>query len=60
MESKKIKEKKLIDTGNRMEVVRCRGGSMGEINEGGKKVQTSSYKINKKSWVCKVQHGDKN
>ena len=60
VESKKRKEKKLIDTGNRMEVVRYRGGSRGEIDGGGEKVQTSSYKVNKKSWVCKVQHGDKN
>ena len=30
---------------------------MGEIGEGGQKIQTSSYKINK-SWACNVQHDD--
>ena len=29
----------------------------GELDEGGQKVQISSYEINK-SWHCKVQHGD--
>ena len=30
---------------------------VGKMGEGGQKVQTSSYKINK-SWGCNVQHGD--
>lgn len=30
---------------------------MGEIGEGGQKLPTSSYKINK-LWGCNVQHGD--
>ena len=34
-----------------------RGRVGGEMGEGGQKVQTSSYKINK-SWECNVQHGD--
>ena len=32
-------------------------GAVHEMGEGGKKVQTSSYKTNK-PWVCNVQHGD--
>ena len=34
-----------------------RGWGVGEMGEGGQKVQTSSYKINK-SWGYNVQHGD--
>ena len=30
---------------------------MGEMGEGGQKVQSSSYNINK-FWGCNVQHGD--
>ena len=33
------------------------GSEGGKMGEGGQKVQTSSYKINK-SWGYKVQHGD--
>ena len=32
-------------------------GKMGEMSQGGAKVQTSSCKINK-SWECNIQHGD--
>ena len=30
---------------------------MGKMGEGGQKVQSSSYKINK-SWGCNIQHGN--
>ena len=33
------------------------GWGEGELEEGGQKVQTSSYKINK-YYGCNVQHGD--
>ena len=33
------------------------GLGVGEMGEGGQKVQASSYKINK-SWGCNVPHGD--
>ena len=38
-------------------VARGRGWEVGKVDEGGQKVQTSSYKINK-SRGCNVQHGD--
>ena len=38
-----------MDTENRWVVARGRGWEVGEMGEGGQKVQTSSYKINK-SW----------
>ena len=52
VESKKQKPE-LIDTENRLVVVRGREWGMGETGEGGQKVQTSSYKINK-YWGCYV------
>ena len=42
---------------NRLVVARGKGWGVGEMGEGGQKVQTSSYKINK-SWGCNVQHVD--
>ena len=39
--------------------VEVEGWRVGKICEGGQKVQTSSYNINK-SWGCNVQHGDYN
>ena len=45
---KKTKTKtKLTDTENRLVVARGGGRRVGETDEGGEKVQTSSYKINK-------------
>ena len=38
-------------------MARGKGWGVGEMGEGGQKVQTSSYKINK-SWGCNVQHVD--
>ena len=51
MESKKQPEKKtFIDTENRLVVITGgQGTGMGEMGEGGQKVQTSSYTINE-SW----------
>ena len=56
VESKKQKPE-LIDTENRLVVVRGREWGMGEMGEGGQKVQTSSYKINK-YWGCYVLQCD--
>ena len=47
MECKKKTKPKLTDTENRSVVARGMGVGMGEMGEGGEKVQTSSYKINK-------------
>ena len=41
----------------RLVVARGKGWGVGEMGEGGEKVQTASYKINK-SWGCNVQHVD--
>ena len=55
-----------MDTENRFVITRSRCvwgggrgvcGKMGEMSQGGAKVQTSSCKINK-SWECNIQHGD--
>ena len=32
-------------------------GRVGKMGEGGQKVQTSSYNMNK-SWGCNIQHGN--
>ena len=47
----------LRDTEDRFMVARGRGGEGGEMGGGGRKAQTSSYKI-KKSWGWNVCHGD--
>ena len=47
----------LIDTENRLVVTRGGEWVVGKMCEGGQKIQTCSYKINK-SWGCNVQHGD--
>ena len=52
----KKKKKKLID---REQVCSCQRWGGGQMREGGQKVQSSNYKINK-SWKCNVQHGDSN
>ena len=60
MESKKKqqqKKPKLIDTENRLVVARGGGREWGEWGEGGQKVQTSHYKVNK-FWGSNVPHGD--
>ena len=51
----KKKTKNILDIENKLVV--ARGQVVGKMGEGGQKVQTSSYKINK-SWGCDVQHGD--
>ena len=56
VESKKQKYK-LVDTENRLVVARGGGRRVGKMGEGGQKVQTSSYKINK-SQRCNIQYGD--
>jgi len=43
--------------GNRLGVAKGGGEEVGEMAEGGQKVQTSSYKISRSSG-CNVQHGD--
>ena len=50
---------KLIDTENRLVIVRGWGedARVGQMSEGGQKVQNSSYKIIM-SWGCNVQYGD--
>ena len=58
----KEKKKTLIDTelvmsGNRLVVVRGESWQVGQMDEGGQKVQNSNYKISK-SWGRNVQHGD--
>ena len=53
MDSKEIE---LIETKNGLVVARG-GGGVGEMTEGGQKVQTSRYKM-KKSRECHVQHSD--
>ena len=60
--TKNKNEKECIDTENTLVIARGRGGSAGwggvrETDEGGEKVQTSSYKISK-FWGCSVQPGD--
>ena len=54
---KKKKKTKLIDTENRSVVSSGRVWEGWKMDEGGQKVQTSSYKINR-CWGCEVQHGD--
>ena len=52
-----LKEKtELIDTENRLVVVRSKGWGDHQKGEGGQQLQTFSYKINK-SWGYNVQHG---
>ena len=46
----------LIDTENRFMVTRGGEWVVGKMGEGGQKIETCSYKINK-SWDCNVQHG---
>ena len=49
---------KFTDTENRLMFARGREwGGVGEIDEGGQKVHTSSYKRNE-SRGCNIQHGD--
>ena len=48
MESKNQPNTELMNTDNRLVFDRGRGWRVDEIGEGGQKVQTSSYKINKK------------
>ena len=47
----------LIETENRLVVARGGGWGLGEKGEGGQRVHTSSYKINR-FWEYNVLHGD--
>ena len=54
------KQKAKLDLENRLAIARGRlagEGGRHKKNEGGQKVPTSSYKINK-LWGCNIQHGD--
>ena len=57
MWNKKKKKPELMHTEKRLVVARARTWGMDQTDEGGQKVQTSSYKISK-SWGCNVQCGD--
>lgn len=51
------KNPELVDIENRLAVARGRGCWMDETVQGGRKVQTYSYKISK-TWECSIQHDD--
>ena len=53
----KKKKTKLIETGRRLVAARIGEWKVEEMDDGGQRVQISSYKINRFQG-CNVQHGD--